>query len=194
MRSRLALLLLLLLAGLLALSVPARAHHRPQHQPRQRSVVNIYDLSDAYRPYVQWAADYYAALLAPYGVDVRYWFLGSLPWEQCLAWDWAAQGLQPGIRVCEQLDPDQTAGSSGQWWRRVDGVWYMHSNLYFHMPSPEGEDGMWGRYLTCHELGHSWGLSHTFDPSDPNCMSELGAYAWDYLTAWQVQEIVAGED
>jgi hypothetical protein len=189
-RTLVVLLSLFLCTSLVAPDVVAerRDGHRKRRDVDAAYVARIYDYTTTASDAVRWAARYYDRVLAPH-VEVRYFRMSPLSHEECEA----TQTPLAGIRACQWHVPDATAGSSGASWKSQNGQWELASDIYFHLPDEfwTAEGGLWGRYMTCHELGHSFCLSHSKRKTDPNCMSDLGAYTWDYLTPAQVRRIAS---
>jgi len=145
-------------------------------------------------------ADYYRSFLAPHGVDVQYIRMGAIG-AAC----WAGNpNPLIGIKMCEDLNDNGTAGSTGMNWIQTGPTqWELSSNCDFNENcydqifscSPgEGCDGSnaGGQYAVNHELGHSCGnLPHRELGDLPySCMSANGGRAPDELLDSEKQQII----
>ena len=166
-----------------------------------RYIVRFYDHTDLYSSYVVDIANYYATLLAPYGVDVRYIRQDVIPGDVC--WNMSNEA-EPGIRVCEEIkDTITTAASTGMFWTQTGpNAWALGSRVILNYSRPDtiftccdtcpaSYSTTAGVYLPCHEFGHSFGLQHRPNEQLPrSCMSINGCWSPSYLADDEVATIV----
>jgi hypothetical protein len=211
MTKRIALALVLtlgLLAGYTVVPAPqgTTAHHRPWHKTTPTPIPTpvatpsptpaptsgyraiVYDMTSVYQPYVQGRVAYYASQLEP-SIDLEYRYLGFVPLETCDA----MVMNPPGVKVCEKITTDgNTSATTTRGWSLVNGTNYLYGTIWHFWQYPEWSDGYAGRYQSCHELGHVFGLWHVYDAADQNCMSVINGYAVnaDWIQPWQRQWII----
>jgi len=163
--------------------------------------VRIYDYSVVIAPHIQYAANYYQNLFTAAGknVTVQYIDSANLDYTTC-------QATTPpltGIRVCER--PDDVGGfvasSTGPIWVSTGThTWDLYSTLQYFASNVSGLEtcdtcgGVFtpsGDYLACHEMGHSFGLSHRTDAQLPRSCMGGPTFAPPYLAADEIALLLA---